>query len=148
MNLEEKINQDLKEAMKAKDQIGLRGIRAIKQAILLHKTSGAAEALDSDGEVKMLQKLVKQRRDSLAIFEQQNREALAQVEREEIEIIERYLPQQLNADELEVFIKNLIAETGASGMKDMGKIMGAANKQLAGKAEGAAISAVVKKILA
>ncbi|MFM2268171.1 MAG: hypothetical protein RL757_1612 [Bacteroidota bacterium] len=148
MNLEEKINQDLKEAMKAKDQIGLRGIRAIKQAILLHKTSGAAEALDSDGEVKMLQKLVKQRRDSLAIFEQQNREALAQVEREEIEVIEKYLPKQLNADELEAFIKNLVAETGASGMKDMGKIMGAANKQLAGKAEGSAISAIVKKILA
>lgn len=148
MTLEEKINADLKEAMKAKDAIGLRGIRAIKQAILLHKTSGTNEELNADGEIKLLQKLVKQRRDSLTIFEQQNRVELAQVEREEIEVIERYLPKQLDAAELEAFIANIIAQTGAAGMKDMGKVMGMASKQLAGKAEGAAISGVVKRLLA
>ncbi len=148
MNLEAKIQKDLMTAMKAKDEKALRAIRAIKSAILLFKTSGTNAELDEDAEIKMLQKMVKQRKESLSIFEQQGREALAQTEREEIEVIEQYLPQQLSEDEIEATIKNIISETGASNMKDMGKVMGAANKAFAGRAEGAVISAIVKRLLA
>lgn len=148
MNLEAKIQKDLITAMKAKDEKALRAVRAIKSAILLFKTSGSNAELDEDAEIKMLQKMVKQRKESLSIFEQQGREALAQTEREEIEVIEQYLPQQLSEDEIEATIKNIIAETGATGMKDMGKVMGAANKAFAGQAEGAVISAIVKRLLA
>ncbi len=148
MNLEAKIQKDLITAMKAKDEKALRAVRAIKSAILLFKTSGTNAELDEDAEIKMLQKMVKQRKESLAIFEQQGREALAQTEREEIEVIEQYLPQQLSEEEIEATIKNIIAETGASSMKDMGKVMGAANKAFAGQAEGAVISAIVKRLLA
>ena len=148
MNLEAKIQKDLITAMKAKDEKALRAVRAIKSAILLFKTSGTNAELDEDAEIKMLQKMVKQRKESLAIFEQQGREALAQTEREEIEVIEQYLPQQLSEDEIEATIKNIIAETGATGMKDMGKVMGAANKAFGGRAEGAVISAIVKRLLA
>jgi uncharacterized protein len=147
MSLEERINQDLKEAMKAKDQIALRGIRAIKAAILLEKTSGTKHDLDADTDIKLLQKLVKQRRDSLDIYEKQNRPDLAQTEREEIEIIERYLPQQLTEDELRAEIKAILAETGATSMKDMGKVMAAASKKFAGRADGKAISTMVKELL-
>jgi hypothetical protein len=147
MSLEAKIQKDLVVAMKAKDEKALRGIRAIKAAILLAKTDGSGKELDAEGEIKLLQKLVKQRKDSLAIYEQNGREALAQTEREEIETIEQYLPQQLGADAIEAVVKNIIAETGASSMKDMGKVMGAANKALAGQAEGAVISGIVKKLL-
>ncbi len=148
MNLEEKIQKDLITAMKAKDEKALRAVRAIKAAILLFKTSGTNAELDEDAEIKMLQKMVKQRKESLSIFEQQGREALAQTEREEIEVIEQYLPQQLSEEEIEATIKNIISETGASSMKDMGKVMGAANKAFAGQAEGAVISAIVKRLLA
>jgi uncharacterized protein len=148
MSLEAKIQKDLITAMKAKDEKALRAIRAIKSAILLFKTSGTNAELDEDAEIKMLQKMVKQRKESLSIFEQQGREALAQTEREEIEVIEQYLPQQLSEEEIEATIKNIIAETGASSMKDMGKVMGAANKAFAGQAEGAVISAIVKRLLA
>lgn len=147
MNLEAKINNDLKEAMKAKDEKGLRGIRAIKSAILLHKTSGAGVEVTDADEIKILQKLVKQRKESLAIFEQNNRAELAQTEREEIDVIERYLPKQLGEAEIEVVVKQIIAETGATSMKEMGKVIAAANKQLAGQAEGAVISGVVKRLL-
>ncbi len=147
MSLEERINQDLKEAMKAKDQIALRGIRAIKAAILLEKTSGTKHDLDADADIKILQKLVKQRRDSLDIYEKQNRPDLAQIEREEIETIERYLPQQLTEDELRAEIKAILAETGATSMKDMGKVMAAASKKFAGRADGKAISTMVKELL-
>jgi uncharacterized protein YqeY len=147
MSLEERINQDLKEAMKAKDQVALRGIRAIKAAILLEKTSGTKHDLDADADIKILQKLVKQRRDSLDIYEKQNRPDLAQTEREEIEIIERYLPQQLSEAELRAELEAIVAETGASSMKDMGKVMGAASKKLAGRADGKAISSIVKELL-
>ena len=147
MNLEAKINNDLKEAMKAKDEKGLRGIRAIKNAILVHKTSGAGVEVTDADEIKILQKLVKQRKESLTIFEQNNRAELAQTEREEIEVIERYLPKQLGEAEIEAVVKQIIAETGATGMKEMGKVIAAANKQLAGQAEGAVISGVVKKLL-
>jgi uncharacterized protein len=147
MTFEEKINVDLKTAMKAQDKQALRGIRAIKQAILLAKTDGSHDEITEEKFIKMLQKLVKQRRDSLAIFEQQNREDLAAVEREELEIIERYLPKAMSPDELEAAIRKIVEQTGATSMKDMGKVMGMANKEFAGKADGAAISAVVKKIL-
>lgn len=148
MTLEEKINVDLKEAMKAKDQVALRGIRAIKSAILLSKTDGSGKALNEESEIKLLQKLVKQRKDSLDIYEKQNREDLAVKEREEIEVIEKYLPEQLDEGALEPIIAEIIAQTGASSMKDMGKVMGMASKKLAGKADGKMISGVVKRLLA
>jgi uncharacterized protein len=147
MTLEEKINNDLKEAMKAKDEVGLRGIRAIKSAILLAKTDGSGQAIDEAREVQMLQKLVKTRQESLDIYTKNNREDLAKTEREEIEIIKRYLPAMLEGAELETVLKQIVAETGATSAKDMGKVMGAANKQLAGKADGRAISDLVKKLL-
>lgn len=147
MSLEAKINADLKDAMKAKDQVALRGIRAIKSAILLQKTSGSGVELDEAGEIKLLQNLVKQRKDSISIFETQKREDLAVVEREEVRIIERYLPQALSAAALEALVKAVITEVGASSKKDMGKVMAAANKKVAGRAEGAAVSAVVKNLL-
>jgi len=149
MNLEQKIMAELKTAMLAKDEKALRSLRAIKAAILLAKTSeGAGGDLKEEDEVKLLQKLVKQRKDSLEIFQQQNRTDLAQKEQEEIEIIEKFLPKQLSSEELKAIITTIIAETGASSPADMGKVMGAATKQLAGKADGKAISAVVKELLA
>jgi uncharacterized protein YqeY len=149
MNLEQKIMAELKTAMLAKDEIGLRSLRAIKAAILLAKTSeGAGGELKEEDEVKLLQKLVKQRKDSLEIFQQQNRTDLAKKEQEEIAVIEKFLPKQLSSEELKAIIATIIAETGASSPADMGKVMGAATKQLAGKADGKAISAVVKELLA
>ncbi len=147
MTLEERIAQDLKEAMKNKDEAAKRGIRAIKQAILLQKTSGSEEAISPEVEIKMLQKLVKQRRESLEIYEKQDREDLARLEREEIEIIERYLPEQLSEDQLKAELEKIAQETGADSMKDMGKIMGIATQRLAGRADGKAISRVVRQIL-
>lgn len=147
MNLEEKINNDIRDAMKSKDQAWLRGARAVKAAILLAKTDGSGLAMDEEREIKLLQKLVKQRQDSLAIYETQNRADLAQVEREEIEIIQRYLPQPMTVEELESFIRGLIQTEGASGIKDMGRIMGLATKGLSGKADGKTISEIVKKLL-
>ena len=139
--------QDLKAAMKAKDQKALRGIRAIKAAILLEKTSGDKSELSEEKEIKLLQKLVKQRKDSLAIYQKEGRDDLAQVEEEEIEVIERYLPQQMSEQELRAEVDKIIEETGASSMKDMGKVMGIATKRFAGRAEGKAISAAVKQKL-
>ncbi len=147
MNFTEQINNDLKEAMKAKDQGALRAIRAIKSAILLANTDGSGESVEGERAIKLLQKLVKQRRDSLEIFEKQNREDLAKNEREEIIVIEKYLPKAMNVEELEAAIREVIAETGAGSAKDMGKVMGAASKKLAGKADGKLISEVVKKLL-
>ena len=147
MSLEEKINQDLVAAMKAKDEISLRGIRAIKSAIMLAKTDGSGQAIDEAREVQMLQKLVKTRQESLDIYEKNNREELAQKERDEISVIKRYLPAMIEGAELEALLQKIVAETGATSAKDMGKVMGAANKQLAGKADGRAISEIVKKLL-
>ncbi len=147
MTLEDKINNDLKVAMKAKDQISLRGIRAIKSAILLAKTDGSGEELNDAKEIKLLQKLVKQRKDSLEIYENQNREDLALKEREEIGVIEKYLPKQLDESELEEILQEIITQTGAESMRDMGKVMGMASKQLAGKADGKTISTIVKRLL-
>jgi len=147
MSLETRINQDLKEAMKAKDDAAKRGIRAIKQAILLAKTDGSGNEIDEAAELKMLQKLAKQRRESIEIFEKENRTDLADKEKEELAIIERYLPEQMSEDELEKHLKQIIEETGASGMQDMGKVMGIATKKLAGRADGKAISAKVRELL-
>ena len=147
MSLEEQINNDIKEAMKAKDQAWLRGVRAVKAAILLAKTDGSGSAMDSDREIKLLQKLVKQRQDSLAIYEAQNRPDLATVEKEEIEVIQRYLPKQMTAEEIETIVSSLIKENNAAGIKDMGKVMGLASKALAGKADGKTIADIVKKLL-
>ena len=147
MILEQKINSDLKEAMKAKDQVRLRGIRAVKSAIMLLKTDGSGKPIDESAEIKLLQKLIKQRKDSLEIYEKQNREDLAVKEREEIEVIEKYLPEQMSLEELETALKEIISQTGASSMKDMGKIMGMASQKFAGKADGKTISGLVKKLL-
>ena len=147
MPLETTINEDLKNAMKAKDQAALRGIRAIKSAILLYNTSGSADALNEEKEIALLQKLIKQRQDSLDIYEKQGREDLASVEREEIAVIMRYLPKQLSEEELRAAISEIIGRTGATTMKDMVKIMAEASKELAGKADGKTISAIVKDLL-
>lgn len=147
MSLEEKINEDLKTAMRAKDEVALRGIRAIKSAILLAKTDGSGQAIDEAKEVQMLQKLVKTRQESLDIFVKNSREELAQKEREEIDVIKRYLPAMIEGAELEAILRQIVADTGATSAKDMGKVMGAANKQLAGKADGRAISDIVKQLL-
>ena len=133
--------------MKAKDQVSLRGIRAIKAAILILKTDGSGGEMDNDKEIKLLQKLIKQRKDSLEIYEKQGREDLAATEKEEIEVISKYLPAQLSEEEIEVKIKAIIEQTGASSMKDMGKVMGMASGQMAGKADGKTIASIVKRLL-
>lgn len=149
MSLEQTINQDIKAAMIAKDAVRLRGLRAVKAAILLAKTEKAGvEELTEEAEIKVLQKLVKQRKESGEIYKEQGREDLFQTEFEEQEVIEAYLPKQLSREEVEAIIKSIITETGALGMKDMGKVMGAANAQLAGKADGKTISEIVKSSLA
>ena len=149
MSLEQKIMTELKAAMLAKDEAALRSLRAVKAAILLAKTAeGASGELKEDEEVKLLQKLVKQRKDSLEIFQQQNRTDLAKKEQEEIAIIEKFLPQQLSPEELKKALEKIIAETGATGPADLGKVMGIASKQFAGKADGKTISALAKELLA
>lgn len=147
MTLDQKIAQDLITAMKAKDEVALRGIRAIKSALLLLKTDGSGQEMNEAREVQLLQKLVKTRQESQEIFEKNGREELAQKEREEIAIIKRYLPAMLEGEELESILRQIIADTGATTAKDMGKVMGAASKQLAGKADGRAISETVKRLL-
>lgn len=149
MSLEIKVMAEMKEAMKAKDEAALRGLRAIKAEIIKAKTEpGANGIISEDGELKLLQRLVKQRKDSLEIFNQQNRADLAQKEQEEINIIEKFLPAQLSETELEEILKTIINSVGATSAADMGKVMGIATKQLAGKADGKAISTTVKKLLA
>jgi len=149
MNLEQKIMTELKTSMLAKDEKTTRSLRAVKAAIILAKTAeGSGGELKEDDEIKLLQKLVKQRKDSLEIFQQQNRTDLAQKEQEEIQVIEKFLPQQLSAEELKKELELIIAETGASSPADMGKVMGAATKKLAGKTDGKAISSAVKELLA
>lgn len=149
MSLELQINQDIKAAMIAKDTAKLRGLRAIKAAILLAKTEkGHAEDLNQEAEIKVLQKLVKQRRESAEIYKTQNREDLYAIEVEEEKVIEAYLPKQLSKEEVEAIVKAIIVETGASSIKDMGKVMGATNQKLAGQADGKTISEVVKSLLA
>jgi len=148
MALEQKVMAELKTAMLAKDEGALRGLRAIKAAIILAKTSeGAGGELKEEDETKLLQKLVKQRKDSLTIYQEQKRADLAKKEEEEILIIEKFLPKQLDEQALKAALTKIIAETGASSPADIGKVMGVATRQLAGQADGKTISAVAKELL-
>ena len=149
MSLEITINADIKTAMLAKNEAALRGLRAVKSAILLAKTAdGKTGDLTEEDEMKILHKLVKQRTDSLDVFVAQHREDLAQKERDELEVIEKFMPKQMDENELREALNGIIAAVGAAGAGDMGKVMGAATKQLAGKADGKMISAMVKALLA
>jgi uncharacterized protein YqeY len=148
MSLEAKIMESLKTAMKAKDEVALRTLRAIKAAIIIEKTAeGASGEIDEATEIKMLQKMAKQRKDSLQIFEQQQREDLASKEREELAIIEQFLPAQMSEEEVKQALQQIINTVGASSMADLGKVMGIASKELAGKADGKLIAALVKELL-
>ncbi len=149
MSLETQVMTEMKEAMKAKDEGALRGLRAIKAEIIKAKTEpGANGQISEDGELKLVQRLIKQRKDSLEIFTRQNRPDLAKKEEEELAVIEKFLPAQMSEAELTAALQQIIADTGASSPADMGKVMGVATKQLAGKADGKAISAAVKELLA
>lgn len=148
MSLQLKINEDIKTAMKAKDAVALEALRAVKSAILLALTEGGAkESLAEEDEIKLLQKLVKQRKDSAAIYTQQGRADLAQPEIDQAAIIEKYLPKQLSESEVEAVVSEVISSNGLSGMAAMGQVMGIVSKQLAGQADGKTISNVVKKLL-
>jgi uncharacterized protein len=148
MNLEQQIMAEMKEAMKAKNEANLRGLRAIKAEIIKAKTEpGAGGEISADKELAMLTKMMKQRKDSLEIYNQQGRSDLAQKEEEEIALISRFLPQQLSPEELKTELLKVIEETGASSPADMGKVMGVASKKLAGRADGKTISAAVKELL-
>lgn len=148
MSLEQTINQEIKTAMLARNEAALRGLRAIKAAILLAKTAeGGKSELTPDDEIRLLQKLAKQRKDALEIFRQQNRADLAQKEREELAVIESHLPKQLDEQQLRHALRQIIAEVGASSPADMGRVMGVATKQLSGKADGKSIAAMVKALL-
>jgi len=148
MSLLNNLTEELKTAMRAKDVLKLEALRAIKSAILLAQTSsGAGADLSEDEEIKLLQKLVKQRKDSAAIFKEQNREDLAAPEEAQAAVIAQFLPEQMSEAEVEKVIEGVIASSGADGMKDMGKVMGMASKQLAGKADGKTISNIVKSKL-
>lgn len=145
MSLQDKVMTAMKEAMKEKNQEALAALRAIKSEILLAQTeTGSKEELTEDQEIKILSKLVKQRKDSAAIFQQQNRTDLSELELAQAEIISQFLPAQLSEDEIAKVVEEVIAQTGAEGMKDMGKVMGIVNKQLAGQADGKTISTIVK----
>lgn len=148
MALLKNLTDELKAAMRAKDTLKLDALRAIKSAVLLAKTASVASAdLSEEEEIKLLQKLVKQRKDSALIFREQNRNDLATPEEAQAEVIARFLPEQLNAEAIEKIIDEIIAKTGAKGMKDMGRVMGMSSKEIAGKADGKTISTIVKQRL-
>ncbi len=147
MSMEQQIQQDIKAAMLAKEKTRLESLRAIKAAILLAKTADGSESIADEAVVKIIQKLVKQRKETAEIYKQQNREELAAQELAEAAAMEVYLPKQLSEAEIEEELKKIIAQVGATGPQDMGKVMGTATKALAGKAEGRIISALVKKLL-
>lgn len=148
MSLQENIDQDIKSAMLSKDSVRLRGLRAIKSALLLAKTEkGAQEILNEEAGLKVLQRLAKQRKESAEIYQAQNRPDLYQIEQEELQVIESFLPKQMDREAVSAIIKAIISSTGATNMKDMGKVMGIANKDLAGKADGKTISELVKELL-
>ena len=148
MSLELKITTALKEAMKSKNQTALTALRAIKSAILLHKTQKSSDGeMSQQDEMKILQKLVKQRKDSADIYKNQGRNDLADPELKEVEIIQQFLPEALSEDEVKEVVKSIIDETGAQGMKDMGKVMGISTKKLMGKADGKLISTIVREFL-
>jgi uncharacterized protein YqeY len=147
MSLESEVQQAMKDAMKAKDSVRLQALRSIRSAILNAKTEKDAQELTRETEIAMLQKLAKQRRESAEIYRRQGRNDLAQPEEEELEVIERFLPAQIDDEELERRLQAIVEETGATGMKDMGKVMGRASQALAGQAENQRISAIAKKLL-
>ena len=147
MSLEKRVMDDMKAAMKAKDKVALRSIRALKAEILKFKTSGTGEELTENAAIKMVQKMVKQRQESYDVYMQQGREDLAIPEKEEMDILVKYLPEQMDESALKDVISKVIAEVGATSMRDMGKVMGIVSKQLAGKADGKMISTVVKSLL-
>ncbi len=147
MTLEEKVMASLKDAMRAKDTHALNALRAIKTAIQVARTDGSGNAIDDAREIQIVQKLVKQRKESLSIYEQQGREDLATVERAEAAVLATFLPESMSDEALEAALRVIIAEAGATSPKDMGRVMGLASKQLAGKADGSAISAKVKQLL-
>ena len=148
MSLENKITNAMKESMKSKDQTSLRSLRAIKSAIIVHKTQkGSSDEITNEDELKILQKLVKQRKDSADIYQTQGRIDLAQPELDEIKVIEQFLPEAISEDEIESEVKKVIDQTGAEGMKDMGKVMGIVTKKLMGKADGKTISTIVRNNL-
>ncbi len=149
MDLEQKVMAEMKEAMKTKNEPVLRSLRGIKAEIIKAKTEpGAGGEINTEKEISLLQKMVKQRKDALEIYKQQNRADLVQNEQEEINVIERFLPAQLSEEELRNELQQIITETGASSLADMGKVMSAATKKLAGRTDGKTISAVVKQLLA
>ena len=149
MALEETINADLKTAMMAREEATVRSLRAIKSAIIIAKTEkGAGGVISPEKELQMLQKLVKQRRDSITEFEKANRQDLVTKEKEEVAVIEKYLPAMMSEDEVREIIKKIVAETGATSQKEMGKVMGLASKQLAGKADNKVVADIVKSLLA
>ncbi|KGO88759.1 GatB/YqeY domain-containing protein [Flavobacterium suncheonense] len=148
MSLGVKIMDEMKTAMKAKDTVALEALRAIKSEILLAQTSAGGGDLTAEDEIKLLQKLVKQRKDSAAIFNEQGRADLAEPELAQVAVIEKFLPAQLSEAEVEAIVAKIIAETGANGMAAMGQVMGQASKELAGQADGKTISTIVKKLLA
>lgn len=148
MSLKQQIDADIKKAMLAKDQDSLRALRGIKSQILIAETEkGGKDNLTEEKEIQLLSKAVKQRKESIELFEKQGREDLAANERAELEIINRYLPQPMSEAELEAAVQQIVHETGAVGMQDMGKVMGVATKALAGKADGKVIAQIVKQIL-
>ncbi|MEL4307991.1 GatB/YqeY domain-containing protein [Joostella sp. CR20] len=148
MSLQDKVMAEMKTAMKAKDTAALTALRAVKSELLLAQTNAATkDGLSEEEEIKLLQKLVKQRKDSAAIYVEQGREDLASPELAEAAIIEKFLPAQLSEEEIAVVVEQVIAKTGAEGMKDMGKVMGMVSKELAGQADGKTISTVVKSKL-
>ena len=147
MSLQENVNEQLKAAMKAKDTVALESLRAIKTAIMMTQTQAGAKELTSDDEIKLVQKLVKQRKDSAEIFHQQGRLDLAAPEEAQIKIIEQFLPEQLDESAITEIVMAIIAKIGATGMQDMGKVMGMASKEMAGKADGKTISAIVRQKL-
>jgi len=148
MDLFDKVSEDIKNAMKAKDKVALETLRNIKKYFLEAKTApGANDELADDAALKIIQKLVKQGKDAAEVYQGQGRQDLAEAELAQVKVMEAYLPKQMSPEELEAALKEIIAETGASGAKDMGKVMGAASKKLAGLAEGRAISAKVKELL-
>ena len=147
MSLEHTISEAIKDAMRAKDKVALDSLRAVKSQILLLKTEAKGAEVSAEQEIAILQRMIKQRKDSFDQFTAQSRTDLAEVEEAQMKVIEKYLPKQLSREELEVEIQNIIAETGAESIKDLGKVMGKASKSLAGKSDGKSISEMVRKLL-
>ena len=148
MEMFDRISNDIKEAMKAKDKVKLETLRNIKKVFLEAKTApGAGDTVSDDTAIKLIQKLVKQGKESAELYQSQNRPELAQEELAQVEVMTKYLPKQMSEEKVAAVLKEIIAQTGAAGPQDMGKVMGVATKQLAGKAEGKTISAIVKQLL-